>query len=704
MLRFSAIRRLVINRWVSRIALSALVAPWLVIAEGRADEATLPTSRAAVDAVLVIDASGSMLMTDAQKLRYEGAKAFLKFLDDRDRLAIVSFTDTAQVLRELKDFKREEIDQIGHQIEGIKTDGKYSDLLEAVRMGAKVLEGSQRGDADRLIIILSDGKMEPNPAKGPAAGRTAELISQVLPDLKSKEVKVDALAFSDQADKALLSEIAASTDGLFWFSESPDQIHKSFADLFLAVKHPQLVPMRSQSFTLDERVDEATFYITHHEGEQVGLLSPKGEQMSPGKIPEWITWFSGRNFDVITMREPDIGEWLVQGGASAESFATVLTNLKLVTDWPLVVRQGEEAIVQARLYEGDKPVAIPEMSGVVQYSFQIIPTDRVAAPVERDLLNDDGREGDRVARDGIFSRRTTLNELGEYKLSIVVRGPTFERTQQVPFRVREKLIKIGILPSASHSGTHDHDEHVQHGHEGSGDESAKDHHSDRVQGDENGTFWVELSKEASSFRNLEIKLEVVSEAQQKTTLPLRRVTGEGPRFEASTGALPSDGLYTIRALVKAESKQHQEIEAESPSLRFERVSLKKATAAPTATPIKEVPVESKAPSNSLLLNVVVVSVVSLLVLTLGWVLTKRSAKRASPVKKYTPPSQMLEAVAELEARLTTSEIKVGDVTLEGEPPAEGEQSAEAPQTSPSEGGKVPQASATPTAETPPGET
>ena len=40
----------------------------------------LPAQRSALDAVLLIDASGSMNLTDPMRLRYQGAKLLLQFL------------------------------------------------------------------------------------------------------------------------------------------------------------------------------------------------------------------------------------------------------------------------------------------------------------------------------------------------------------------------------------------------------------------------------------------------------------------------------------------------------------------------------------------------------------------------------------------------------------------------------------------------
>lgn len=642
-----------------------------------ADQREIQQPRAAIDAVLLIDASGSMLKTDPQLLRYDGAKVFLQFLGKDDRLAIVSFGDKAKIVSDLKEFRKESADDVSKTVQSIKTEGEFTDLLDGIRVAEQVLEQSPRDDAERVIVLLSDGKMEPDPKVGLPSTRTSELVNQVLPDLKSKEIKVHSLAFSQEADKMLLSEISAATDGLSWYTTNSDEVHKSFANLFLAVKRPQIVPMRSRSFTLDDDVDEATFYITRDEGSKLTIVSPKNQEMTVEKHPDWITWFAGKNFDVITMKEPDVGEWQVEGGLAAEGFATVLTNLKLVTDWPVIVRVDDNNVVQARLYDGEKPVALPEMSGVVQYAFQVMPTDRVAPAVAQDFLNDEGRDGDRIARDGIFSRYCPISEVGEYKLSIVARGPTFERTQQVPFRVRPRLISLDVLSAEeSESGS----EHETHGHEGGHSDGAGSHddgaHQDAghetkegasvIQGDQTFVFRAEISKEALLFRDLQVKLEALSQERRKTVITLKRNSSDSTGFEGRADALPDDGTYTLRAVLTGVSKKGQDTEAQSKPVRFE---LKATAKRPDPTPTvahKETPGEAKKGERLPVLPIALASVVSLIALVVGFVMTKKTSPRGPTSPRYNPPKQMLDAIASLEEKLAPSEIKIGDVKLEGQ--------------------------------------
>lgn len=620
-----------------------------------AAERELPTPRAALDVVLLFDASGSMLKTDPNDLRYEGAKLLLSFLGEGDRIAVVSFAGTSGVVRDLEPFSQSGSAELVAKIKGIKPEGPFSDLAEGLKAAKKLLETRARSEAQRVIVLLSDGKMEPDPAVSPAFARTLELVHDVLPELKAKETKVFTLAFSEQADRPFLAEIAAATDGLTWFTASSQDIHKSFADLFLAIKRPQIVSQTSRGFKIDEDVEEATFYINREPGSVVGLIAPKGEEYSAGRHPEHVMWFSAQNFDVVTIAEPDAGDWQVIGSSTNDGFATVLTDLKLLTDWPLVVRAGDEPLVQARLYEEDKPVSLPEMSGVITYGFQVIPTDKVSQPIIQEEMRDDGKGADKVALDGIFSAISHIKEPGEYKLTVVAKGPTFQRSQQIPFTVRQRLVKLDVRSEAEVDEHESRDNH---------DKAESKEHDDALEGDDRAEFVVKLSKEALSFREYEITLVALSSDRQKTEIPMKRSSGSGLEFSVSAAKLPAAGSYSLKAVLHGRTKKEQEVEAVSPSVDF-IFSPREVTPEPTGAQHEAAhnEVEEEKPEDRSLpvFPIAATVVIGVGVLGVLYFLSKPAKTRGgSALQKYLPHKQLIDAIATLEERTSATKVELND--------------------------------------------
>jgi Mg-chelatase subunit ChlD len=175
-----------------------------------------------VDAILLLDGSGSMRITDPLKLRDEGARLFSQFLKAGDRLGVIGFSTDAQVIRPLSDYDSSQGAAIGADIARVGDSGLHTDLLTGIRAGKSMMDQQGRKDARKVIILLSDGKMEPDPARTSAAAATEQLLKEVLPELKSSEVKIHTLSFSDKADKELLAEIAAGTEGTSMYTPDAD--------------------------------------------------------------------------------------------------------------------------------------------------------------------------------------------------------------------------------------------------------------------------------------------------------------------------------------------------------------------------------------------------------------------------------------------------------------------------------------------------
>jgi hypothetical protein len=66
----------------------------------------------------------------------------------------------------------------------------------------------------------------------------------------------------------------------------------------------------------------------------------------------------------------------------------------------------------------------------------------------------------------------------------------------------------------------------------------------------------------------------------------------------------------------------------------------------------------------------------------GVMLTKKKKGGSANVTRYNPPKQMLDAIASLEQKVKSSDIKVGDVKLESEVEAERAEAAAKASTTP----------------------
>lgn len=617
----------------------------------------LPTNTSEkVDAVLLLDTSGSMLVNDPKRLRDEGARLFLQFLKPGDQLAVVEFSDTPKVIRPLSPFETTDAETVGKLIGALPSEGEFTDLLAAVQQAESILSAGRR-EARPIAVLLSDGKMEPNPAHSGADQATHKLLEEILPEMKTRGQKIYTLALSNDADRELLRHIAASTDSVMWFTPNAETIHESYADLFLAVKKPQVIPLSAKGFSIDAGVDEATFYVNREGATDISLLTPSAATITAESPPPNVKWFHSEKFDVVTITKPDVGNWKITGISHDEGFATILTNLKLITDWPPAVDQARSELLQVRLYESDKPVALPEMSGSVRYAFQITPTDKIAEPVLRDFLVDDGTKGDKIAGDGIFSYAVKLDQAGQYKLRVIANAPTFERQLQIPFRVREPLLTLSVVEHEAAPAEESNSGEVKHS------ESSESSQSEStIHGNEFAVLTVSVSEELLVMKNPKIQIVAVDEKKSRFSLPVKHLNDR--LYESSASALPHDGAFELRASLSAEGSKGTEIRETSNAIVFTRASTTPLTSTDEHHAAPTPPTQpSEGPLN--IVGLIIVTVLNVIGGAVALSLLQKSQGKMELVEAPPPlPKEVLDAIADLEGRAATAEVDIDALLAE----------------------------------------
>ena len=695
-----------------------------VAAEG--NKLSAESSGGKIDAIVIIDASGSMLLTDPLRLRDEGAKLFIQSLKSNDRIAVVEFSDSAKVIHQLSEHKAEKDGKIANEIAKIENKGLYTDLLSGIKVAQDIFKNNPSKDAQQVIVLLSDGKMDPDPVKASPQTQNDALFNNTLPELKAQGIKVHTLAFSDQADKDLLSQIAASTEGIGIYAPDANSIHQAFTNLFLAVKKPQVLPLTSKGFKIDKDVQEATFYVNREGTDQeVSLTSPGGKRYVQTSVDPNIKWFRSQKFDVITILTPEAGNWNIEGMQSQDGFATLLTNLKLVTDWESTISAEEDKLLQVRLYEEEKPVVLHGMSGALEYALQIVPTDKISEPIMKAFLTDDGKNGDKVANDGIFSKLIRVDEPGQYKLKVVAHSPTFDRYQHLPFQVKERLIslkvesKVTSAAPAEHGDEHGdahgaeehHDKHAsdEHHEEKHGEEKehAEEHgdahgekgHADKdehKEGGEEDVFVATLSDEVNELKKVEVKLLAIDKDRNRYSVEMHPSEVSNV-YELPADALPNSGLYEVEATFSGIGKNKKTQTATSQRIKY---LVKKANQDVTVLSVekkegKDIKIEGKKPEEAHkevkapqeagpLMYIILATLWNLLAAGVTFILAKKASSGpqvALPVFEDVGVTQ--KYVATLREKISVSEIDLNDPMFTGMPAvSKQEAKAEEPEAEP----------------------
>ncbi len=426
-----------------------------VIGEGHNSKKDFDADLAAtgtVDAVLVIDSSASMLRTDPQRLRDQGAKLLLRFLSEGDRVAVVQFDRAAKVVSPFVTVTPGELERLDTQISGIVAEGGFTDIAAGLEEALRLFKESGRSDTVKAVILLSDGKMDPHPSRGVPAALTEKVRAEQLPEYRSNKITLYTLSLSGESDKELLENFAKEAGGQYWFAPDANTIHRKFSELFLSIKKPQVLPLEGAGFEIDSGIQEATFYVNKQDGQSVTIVDPRNTEYDATHIPPNMKWFSGALFDVVTVRQPMPGRWAVKGIDNPEGFASLLSDLKLQVRWPNpTLKIGDTVAVYSRLTNGGEPVATPGFDEIVFFTYKIVSTGN-GQVIASGSMSDDGEHGDEKAKDGIYSAKIKLDHEGEYQGLFAATSPTFTRQQRVPFSVSASLISMRIAKGDEFTG------------------------------------------------------------------------------------------------------------------------------------------------------------------------------------------------------------------------------------------------------------
>lgn len=200
------------------------------------------------------------------------------------------------------------------------------------------LDATPAGGRNRFVVMLTDGLMDTgSPTED---GAKTEELRRTAASLKSKGWPVYTIALSDQADGALMHEIAEATSrtlegrrvGRYYLASTHDELLPTFKAIYLQMNPGQQALVEGGSFLIDPTVSEAIFVVTKSiRGAKVQVTQPDGSVFDRASAPGNYRWLGGGSYDIILIEEPKPGRWKVV----AEDLSDLDISVQLVTDLTL---------------------------------------------------------------------------------------------------------------------------------------------------------------------------------------------------------------------------------------------------------------------------------------------------------------------------------------------------------------------------------
>ena len=400
------------------------------------------------DIRILVDISGSMRWTDPHNLRQPAVRLLAQMLPDDATAGIWTFGMYVNMLvphREIDDAWRAQAIASSEQINSVAL---WTNIGAALERAAFDIDWS-RDHSDTHFILLTDGKVDLSHDESVNERERIRILREVIPRFAQRNIRIHTVALSDEADHPLMEDFAAATGGSTHIAREASDLNRVFMDaLDIAAPQPQL-PLRDNRFTVDAQIREFTALIFRDDSAPRGRLQlqrPDGSRVSVADASPDLRWTSDSTYDLITVRQPQAGEWQVLGELGAGSRVTIVSDLQLVVDpLPGQFYPGQELPVRAAFHDPDGVISNPDFLGIIR--------------LDMTLTTEDGRSGTRTLAadappaDGIYHETIRrLDVPGTYQLTLFADGQTFSRQYTRPL-VLNPPVSMVVNPLGSGANT-----------------------------------------------------------------------------------------------------------------------------------------------------------------------------------------------------------------------------------------------------------
>lgn len=395
------------------------------------------------DIRIVIDVSGSMKKNDPGNLRVPALRLLTGLLPSGTQAGVWTFGRYVNMLVPYGTVNTAWRDQAMDAAERINAAGLYTDIETALDKATWNWTAAAPG-ARRGIILLTDGLVDVSDDPDADRQSRARITDKLLPRLQGAGALVYTIALSDDADEALLQQMAASTGGTFERADNAAELERIFFRMFEKAASPDTLPLIDNKVLVDESIQELTLLIFRKENAPATMLvTPDGVTFDQARLPPNARWHKDARYDLVTIDKPMTGTWHVNADIDPDNRVMVVSNLRVVaTQLPNQILQDDVYDLLVRFTEKNRAIMSKDFLHFLKVN--VLENSDRGEPSER-LLLDNGRDGDITAGDGIFSAQLdTTGKNGRRTIIIDVDGTTFKRQHRQDVEVVESPVIADI--------------------------------------------------------------------------------------------------------------------------------------------------------------------------------------------------------------------------------------------------------------------
>ncbi len=409
-----------------------LLACWMVMPVW----AEAPSKPLPADVRMIIDISGSMKKTDPQNLRRPAVDLMVRLLPDSSKAGIWTFGQSVNMLVPLRQVDDSWRKTASASASAINSVALYTNIGEALE---KATDDSEHLDLNfrHNLVLLTDGVVDIDKEAVKNLKERKRILTEVLPKLKAAGYIVHTIALSDAADQELMKKLSQSTDGVFVVAKTADELMNTFLKIFDQAVPAERVPLDNNGFLVDASIQEFTALIFRQaEVPSTIIVAPDGSEFSGTDPAHGVNWYKTSAYDLITVQQPQAGQWQVKTQMAANSRVTVVSNLQLLVTPPKTnIRPGQKLELSYSFSESGATITKPEFLQLLTAS-ALVARDSDPAGSTQDLTQP-------VPADGVFNTSLSgFDETGDYDIRLSIDGKTFKREYLHHLQVNGSLFSL----------------------------------------------------------------------------------------------------------------------------------------------------------------------------------------------------------------------------------------------------------------------
>jgi len=380
------------------------------------------------DIRVLIDISGSMKQNDPQNLRRPALRMLVGLLQPGSKAGVWTFAQYANALVPPAEVDKAWKQQALAASQQIDSPGMFTNIERVLRRAIHDWEGVPPHHR-RNLLLLTDGMVDVSKTPGESAASRQRILDELLPRIRELQAQVHTIALSSRADHELLKRLAHDSGGWYQQVDSADQLQRVFLKLFEQAGQPDGLPLKGNKFRVDNTIREATVLVFRADGNpEPRLTTPSGSTFGRDDAPGNVTWYHDTGYELVTLHDPQVGEWTLAGDVDPDNRVMVVTDLRLqLSELPGRIAAGEPLPVSASLTNDGRLITRHEFLDLVEVRAETL-GERGLAPQP---LNDKGYKGDTRAGDGRYGMDLVENRAQpELNLVVAAESPTFLRERR----------------------------------------------------------------------------------------------------------------------------------------------------------------------------------------------------------------------------------------------------------------------------------